>query len=728
MLRRCFSSTSSSLSLLSNSVAVSSSAATIFASVRFTANKETTADDAAYLIKDGDTIAVGGFVASCGPEAVLEALGRRYEQEQHPKDLNLVFLGGPGHPHPAPGAPVVGIDHLAKPGMLRRTFGAHYGQCSRISKMVSEGQIAGTMLPMGAICRMIREPRTSAGYLTKIGIGTVMDPRVGHAGKLTADAPDGVVQLVTIDGEEYLRYLFPKDMPGINVAIVRGTSGCINGNISAESEPLYLSQFIMAAAATANRGTCIAQVERIVEANTLPMKSVVIPHCYIDALVAAPLEKHPMSYGTLRNPAATGEIRKHMSHHAATAALDMRKVIGRRAAYELQKDFRVNYGIGLPEAVAQVAQEENIADFITPTVEAGAIGGLSLSKLDFGCAENASCLIKTEEMFDFYNNGGLDASFLGAANVSEQGDVNVLISKGAKMTGLGGFQDIAMATPRVTFLTQFTIDAKMEITKDGKLQVVKEGAKKFVKSLGKNISFAGGNIALKKNQHIRFVTERCVLQLVRDSASGEPKLLLQEIAPGIDLDRDILQQMEFAPLLPDGGPRLMDSSIFLSKTMNLRKRFFVPDMSQRAQYHEKSNTLFVNLSNVDINSSERVEEVLAATKAGAAKAGDRKMHVIANYYHFSIDPDFVDEYRTQVREFHAKHSLSVRRYSSRAFRASQLASLTPSDIASVTTSGNVSQLMSDLQMLSPAAKQHLENADQPLTEEQIEAIMRTGRV
>jgi propionate CoA-transferase len=486
----------------------------------------------------------------------------------------------------------------------------------------------------------------------------------------------------------------------IDVACLRGTTADPDGNVSMEKEALLSDHLLLAQAASAHRGLSIVQVERTAEYASLGRRAF-IPGAMVDCVVVAEPSKHWQSYVTEYNPSATGEIRRTFSKHAAVSELDERKVVARRAAMELQSDWRVNLGIGFPEGVAKVAHEERLGEFVTFSTEAGAYGGVALSGHDFGPAENADCLIQLHQQFDFYNGGGLNICFLGLGEVDVLGNVNVT-RLGKKLTGPGGFVDISQATHRVNLMGNFTAGAEVDVV-DGKLVILKEGkTKKFVKKV-REITFSGES-AITLKQRVKYITERCVFTLGKNAQTGAPEVVLSEIAPGIDIEKHILPMMEFEPIIPAGGPMIMDECIFLPKPMNLREKSFVPRIGDRLTYYESTNTLYVNLSHIRVSSDEILEAIFAALHSKCKTIG-KKVDMIINYNGFDIEPDFSEEYGRRAELFNKECVLSNRRFSSRAFRMHQLGEKL--NIAESTTAGEIRALLQKLDLLSPHVAQKL---------------------
>jgi propionate CoA-transferase len=389
-------------------------AARRFAGVR---SKAAEVDDAVYRIPNDATITVGGFVAQSCAEYVLEAVGRRFEETGSPSNLTLVFGGGPGD------YATKGLNHFAQPGMLKRTIGSHYGQTPMLAEMALANEIEAYYVPMGSISRMVRSAASkSPGHLTTVGFGTMIDPANG-GGKLNSKTTEDLIQVVEILGKKYLLY---KAIP-IDVAIVRGTTGDDCGNITMEHESLLCDHMIQAMAARSTRGLVIAEVEHIVSEHSMRARDVKIPGTMVDCVVARPLEYQSMSFFTASNDAWIGDYASDENHSDVNKtmpfSLGSRKIIARRAAMEIRPNQVINLGIGMPEGVALVAEEESILPFIELTTEPGVHGGVGATGHDFGPGAYPHAFLEMHQQFDFYNGGGLDICFLGNAETDAQGNV-----------------------------------------------------------------------------------------------------------------------------------------------------------------------------------------------------------------------------------------------------------------------------------------------------------------
>lgn len=513
-------------------------------------SKIVTAEDAVKVIKTGDTVATEGFVGNGFPEGLAVALEKRFLQTGEPRNLTLLYVAGQGDGKER------GLNHLAYEGLIKRVIGGHWGLAPKMGKLALENKIEAYNLPQGCVSHLFRAiAGHRPGHITHVGLKTFVDPRV-NGGKINAMTKDDIVELIHIGGKEYLLY---KSMP-VNIALLRGTTADTFGNTSFEKEALYLEAVQIAQAVKNSGGKVIMQVERIAERGRIRARDVRVPGIYVDYIVQSEPEHHWQTFAEQYNPAYSAEIVIPMTA-IKPLPLDERKIIGRRAAMELTPGSVVNLGIGMPEAVSIVASEEKILETIMMTVEPGPIGGVPAGGLSFGASSNYECILDQPSQFDFYDGGGLDLAYLGCAQADETGNVNV--SKvGTRFPGAGGFINITQNSKHLFFVGTLTAGDLEIALEEGNLRIVKEGKiKKFVKQV-EHITFSGA-YAKEVKQPVMYITERAVFKLT-------PKgVQLIEVAPGIDIKKDILDQMEFTPII-DSDPKIMDSRIFVDEIMGLK--------------------------------------------------------------------------------------------------------------------------------------------------------------
>lgn len=507
-------------------------------------------EDVIHLIKDGSTVAVGGFVGCAHPEDITSEIEKSYLKNKTPKNLTLIFAAGQGDSQNK------GLNHFGYEGLTSKVIGGHWGLVPKLQKLALDNKIQAYNLPQGIISQLYRDIAAKRpGTITHVGLKTFVDPRI-EGGKLNSITKKDIIELINIEKKDYLFY---KCIP-IDVVILRATYADEFGNCTMEKEAATLDATSMAQAAKNSGGIVIVQVEDIVSKGSLDPKKVKIPGIYVDAIVKSHPENHMQTFSENYNPSYCGEA-KFLVNSIGHMQLNERKVIARRAAMELVPNSVINLGIGIPEGIAAVANEEGIADEMTLTIESGGIGGVPSCGLSFGASTNPESILDQSSQFDFYDGGGLDVAFLGLAQCDKLGNINV--SKfGPKIAGCGGFINISQNSKKVVYCGTFTTGGLRTIVENGKLYIGQEGKfNKFIDTV-EQISFSG-EYAESIGQKVLYITERAVFRL------NNKELVLEEIAPGVDINKDILNHMDFIPKISK-NLKLMDAKIFKKELIGIK--------------------------------------------------------------------------------------------------------------------------------------------------------------
>jgi propionate CoA-transferase len=491
-------------------------------------------EEAVKRIPSGCTIAVGGFIGSAHPEAITAAIERLFFESGGPRDLTLVYGAGQGDGQQR------GLNHLAHEGLIKRVIGGHWGLAPALGKLAIANKIEAYNFPQGVLCQLFRDiAARRPGCVTHVGLGTFMDP-VHGGGRLNSRTTDALVERVELGGQTFLWY---KSFP-IHVGLIRATAADCNGGLLFDEEAILGEALAIAQAAHNHGGIVIAQVQQILH-SPAPPHSIRVPGILIDHIVVANLAEHPLTFAEASNrtyfsPARDIELNNHESHQSPVLS-DERYIIASRACDELIPGSIANLGIGMPEGISIVAKERSLLDQCTLTIESGPIGGAPAGGLSFGASAFPQAIIDQPAQFDFYDGGGLDFAALGAAQIDSKGNVNV--SKfGTRIAGIGGFANIAHNAKKIVFCGTFTTNGLEVTCQQGSLSIARDGqTKKFVEQV-EQVCYAAENSSRYQSE-VLYITERAVFR------KCDLGLELIETAPGVDLERDILAQMEFRPVI-----------------------------------------------------------------------------------------------------------------------------------------------------------------------------------
>lgn len=499
--------------------------------------------DAVSLIKDGDTVASGGFVGSGHPESLSLALEKRFLQTSKPNGLTIVYAAGQGDGKDR------GANHFAHKGLIKRVIGGHWALAPKLGKLAMQGDIETYNFPQGVICHLFRDIAAGRpGCITHIGLDTFIDPAV-MGGRVNESTPAAFVERITLGDKVWLWY---KSFP-INIGLIRATSADSYGNLIMDKEAFFGDMLPIAQAVHNSGGIVIAQVSEILNKPANP-QIVKVPGVLVDKIVIASPCEHEQTFAEHYNPDYCREssIDEPLGKNLESLAFNERRIISERACDELSPNMIVNLGIGMPEGIAKIAAGRGLLDQFTLTVESGPIGGIPAGGLSFGASIHPQAVVDQASQFDFYDGGGLDFAALGAAQIDKDGNVNV--SKfGTKLAGVGGFVNITQTAKKLVFCGTFTAGGLEVQIADGKLKILSEGkVKKFVSNV-EQLSFSAFR-ARQNKKSVLYITERAVFEL----ADNGIKLI--EVAPGIDLQTQVLDLMDFKPFI--GEVKMMSKHIF----------------------------------------------------------------------------------------------------------------------------------------------------------------------
>ncbi len=508
--------------------------------------------DAVGLVRDGATVVIGGSGAGHAlPQRFIDELAAVYAETGRPRDLTTVRIVGIGDFADR------GFSQLGLPGLQRRTIGSNIGNEPRLGALVEAGELEAYSFPQGVLSQLMREIAAGRpGLVTSVGLGTYVDPRQ-TGGRQNARTTEDLVEVVTLRGREWLLFhAFP-----IDVAVIRGTTADEDGNVSMEGEAIQGEMLAMAMAARNSGGIVVAQVRQLAPRGSLPLRSVKVPGALVDHVYVDPDQWQ--TYITRDSPYYSGALRRPVVGDPPLA-LDVRKIIARRSLLEFRPGAICNLGFGISQLIGRVAWEEGITDRLVLTVEQGVFGGVPVAGNEGGAGFNYQAMIDQPDMFGFYDGGGLDIASLSFAEVDAEGNVNVHAFEG-RVRGPGGFPNISARTPRINFVGTLTAQGlRLEIDRDG-VRVLEEGVlSKFVPEV-REVSF-NGRLARERGQQVRYITDRAVFALEADG------LVLTEVAPGIDLERDVLGRMGFRPRVAD-DLREMDRRLYAEGPMGLAADF-----------------------------------------------------------------------------------------------------------------------------------------------------------
>lgn len=505
------------------------------------------ANEAAQMIGDASTVCTVAMTLVSASESILKAVERRFIDEGHPKEITLVHSCGQSDRKD-------GIQHLAHIGLVKKIIGSHWGLQPKWMELISENKVEAYCLPQGQMTHLYRAMACGLpGKMSKVGLGTFIDPRLegGKMNDRTKELPD-IVDILKYENEEYMFY---KQIP-LDTVIIRGTECDEMGNLTTTEEAMKLEVLPAVLAAKRYGGKVIAQVKRVVANGSINPKEVTVPGVFIDAVVVCenPDIDHRQTSSWVYDPSYCGQARVPLGS-IVPPEFNERKFIARRGTLELEKGDVVNLGTGIPnDMVGKVCNEEGVSDDIMITVESGIYGGVQAGGIDFGIGQNLVAMIGHHEQMDYYNGAGVDITYMGLGELDQYGNVNST-KMGTRCTGAGGFIDITQNSKKVVFCGTFSARGARYDYANGKLNIITEGSIGKMVDQVAQVSF-NGEMARAKGQKVVIVTERCVFELVKAG------VMLTEIAPGIDLQTQILDKMGFKPIISE-NLKIMDPDLFI---------------------------------------------------------------------------------------------------------------------------------------------------------------------
>lgn len=517
------------------------------------------AKDTVSFIKDGDTICTIGMTLVSASEAILKTIEKSFLETGHPNNLTLVHSCGQSDRKD-------GIQHFAHEGLVTRIIGSHWGLQPKWMDMIANNKVEAYCLPQGQIAQLYHSMACGLpGKMSKVGLGTFVDPRI-EGGKMNERTKklDDIIDVMEYKGEEYLFY---NEIP-LDVCIIRGTTCDEMGNLTTDEEAMKLEVLPAVLATKRYGGKVIAQVKNVAEIGTLNPKSVTVPGVFIDAIVVCenPFEDHRQTSSWYFDPSYCGQLRVPQANIDLLPFND-RKFIGRRACMEIYKGAVINLGTGIPnDVVGNICNEEGISDDIMVTVESGIYGGIQKGGIDFGIGRNLLAMIGHHEQMDYYNGAGVDITFMGLGELDKEGNVNST-KMGSKCTGAGGFIDITQNAKKVVFCGTFTASGAKYSFENNQLKILQEGSIHKMVDQVAQISF-NGKLSREKGQEVIVVTERAVFKLVPEG------VMLIEIAPGIDLHKDVLDKMDFEPIISN-DLKSMDTALFKKNQFGLKEKMLI---------------------------------------------------------------------------------------------------------------------------------------------------------